>query len=370
MQPQPCSRIDLAELKAQIVKRIGAERSKRYFKLLNMLLSQKLSKKEFDNRCFNSLLGCENVALHNQFVRSILKNACQAKTPPPVHLPAAPPKLAPHPQNSREAGAVWSNGVLPSSPKKGRSVIRERKLKDRPSPLGPNGKVDHFPSSMGSEDNINNAENGEATPPCDYQRPLEREPAVARSSADEDPSLSFSRSPLLAPLGIPFCSASVGGSRKAVVPSAVGGGEVAGFYDSGVLSDTESLRKRMEQIAAAQGLGGVSVECANTMNTMLDLYLKRLIRSCVDLAGARNDPRKQHAQKQIQNQIQGGKVVNGMWPSNHMHMNMHGGNSSSESAQSSISLLDFKAAMELNPQQLGDDWPLLLEKISMHSFEE
>ncbi|THG07917.1 hypothetical protein TEA_021089 [Camellia sinensis var. sinensis] len=29
-----------------------------------------------------------------------------------------------------------------------------------------------------------------------------------------------------------------------------------------------------------------------------------------------------------------------------------------------ISLLDFKVAMELNPQQLGEDWPLLLEKIS------
>jgi hypothetical protein len=33
-------------------------------------------------------------------------------------------------------------------------------------------------------------------------------------------------------------------------------------------------------------------------------------------------------------------------------------------------MLDFKVAMELNPQQLGEDWPLLLEKICMHSFED
>ena len=418
MQPQQYSRIDLAELKGQLVKRIGAERSKRYFYYLNKLLSQKLSKREFDKFCCREL-GSENVSLHNQFIRSILKNACQAKTPPPVHVPG-PLKLGVQGANSspgredEQAGAVyssqnqnvpiWSNGVLPISPRKGRSGIRERKLKDRPSPLGPNGKVDSLlHPSMGLEDCgvKGSMENGDATP-CDYQRPVqhlqsvaempntEREVAVIRPiekprihSKDqaggvvidegeelEQSSLNLSRSPLLAPLGIPFCSASVGGARKATPVSSTG--EIASYYDSGGLSDTETLRKRMEQIAVAQGLGGVSTECANTMNSMLDVYLKRLIRSCVDLVGVRSTPeiKKQPAQKQ---QIQG-KIINGMWPSNHLHM--HSGNTSVEALQqgqrpqSSISLLDFKVAMELNPQQLGDDWPLLLEKISMHTFEE
>ncbi|KAJ0571057.1 putative transcriptional coactivator Hfi1/Transcriptional adapter 1 [Helianthus annuus] len=36
-----------------------------------------------------------------------------------------------------------------------------------------------------------------------------------------------------------------------------------------------------------------------------------------------------------------------------------------------VNLLDFRVAMELNRKQLGDDWPMLLEKICCtHDFEE
>ncbi|CAM8962221.1 unnamed protein product [Rhodiola kirilowii] len=35
-----------------------------------------------------------------------------------------------------------------------------------------------------------------------------------------------------------------------------------------------------------------------------------------------------------------------------------------------LSLLDFKVAMELNPHQLGEDWPSIFEKICMYSFED
>jgi hypothetical protein len=62
-----------------------------------------------------------------------------------------------------------------------------------------------------------------------------------------------------------------------------------------------------------------------------------------------------------------------MWSSNHLHMQSSGGPvevMQEQRPQGSISLLDFKVAMELNPQQLGEDWPLLLEKISMQAFEE
>lgn len=418
MQPQQLSRIDLGDLRAQLVKRIGAERSKRYFYFLNKLLSQKLSKKEFDKLC-HRVLGSENLPLHNHFILSILKNACQAKIPPPVHSsgPAKPGAQAANSSPSREDGheqsgnlfpnqnvPVWSNGVLPVSPRKGRSAIRERKLRDRPSPLGPNGKVDSVSHlSTGSEDGGSKIimENGDANP-FDYQRPMqhlqpvaelperERDGAVRRPTGkpqilskdqanfavtedgeevEQSNRLSFSKSPLLAPLGIPFYSASVGGARKAIPVGS--SSDFVGYYDSGGLSDTETLRNRMEQIAAAQGLGGVSMECANMLNNGLDVYLKKLIKSCVELVGARSalEPKKNAAQKQ---QIQG-KVINGMWPSNHSHM--QGSNGPLEVLQEqreqrSISLLDFKVAMELNPQQLGEDWPLLLEKICMQSFEE
>lgn len=405
MQPQQSSRIDVAELKVQIVKKIGAERARRYFYYLNRLLSQKLAKSEFDKLC-SRVLGRENVLLHNQFIRSILKNAFHAKTPPPFH-DAGPTNsiVEDGHEQSRAVTAIqtpnspiWSNGALPSW--KGRPV--NRKPRERPSPLGPNGKLDYGPQWVSVEDNGSKVliENGQLTP-CDYQRPVQPLQGVAelpenqmqvsvqqpkgtpRHSKDhtglaavEDGEeveqashLKFSRSRVIAPLGIPFCSSSVGGARKALtVPSS---DNMVSYFDSGGLFDTEILRKRMEQIAGAQGLGGVSMECANMLNNMLDVYLKRLIKSCVDLVGARskNEPKKHHPVKQpIQS-----KMVNGMWPSNHLHMQSSSGPIEVNPEQRllcSISLLDFKVAMELNPQQLGEDWPLLLEKICMQMFEE
>ncbi|MBA0564824.1 hypothetical protein Golob_009733 [Gossypium lobatum] len=255
---------------------------------------------------------------------------------------------------------------------------------------------------MGTEDNGNKLglENGDLTP-YDYQRPLQHPQAVAEQPEIEREGLvhstgkprvlskgqtegaivedgeeveqlnhiDFSRSPLLAPLGIPYCSASIGGAHKSLPVAS--SGDFISYYDSGGLYDTETLRKRMEQITAVQGLGGVSLECASMLNSMLDVYLKKLIGSCFDLVGSRStrELRKQSAHKQ---QLQG-KVVNGLWPSNHFHMQSGSGPTEvlqEQGQRCSISLLDFKVAMELNPQQLGEDWSLLLEKICMHSFEE
>ncbi|GMI92408.1 hypothetical protein like AT2G24530 [Hibiscus trionum] len=420
MQPQQGSRINLGELKAQIAKKIGPERSKRYFYNLSRFLSQKLSKSEFDKSCYR-LLGRENLPLHNQLIRATLKNACQAKTPPPVHEAGPAKSLIQNAKSYavRDGGheptgslvpiqnpnmAISSNGVLPmSSLQKARSGIHDRKLRDRPSPLGPNGKVESFSrQSLGTEDNGNKLglENGDLIP-YDYQRPLQHPQAVAEQPEIEREGLwpsigkprvlskgptkgavvkegeevkqanhiDFSRNPLLAPLGIPFCSASVGGAHKALPVAS--SGDFMSYYDSGSLYDTETLKKRMEQIAAVQGLGGVSLECASMLNNMLDVYLKRLIRSCVNLVGSRStrELRKHSAHAQ---QPQS-KLVNGFWPSNHLHMQSSSGPTEvlqEQGPRCSISLLDFKVAMELNPQQLGEDWSLLLEKICMHSFEE
>lgn len=124
----------------------------------------------------------------------------------------------------------------------------------------------------------------------------------------------------------------------------------------------------MEQIAATQGLGGVTLECANTLNNMVDIYLKRLIRSCVELVGARS--RSDKSKYPVQKQQIHGKLINGLWPSNHLHSQSGCGPVEEQRGVHSVSLLDFKVAMELNPQELGEDWPLLLEKISMQAFEE
>ncbi|XP_042488854.1 uncharacterized protein LOC122068997 [Macadamia integrifolia] len=428
MQPsQQHSRINLADLKAQIVKKLGPERSKLYFHYLNGLLSLKLSKGEFDKLCYRTV-GRENLPLHNQLIRSILKNVCHSKVPPSVNekevrksAVAAGKKSPPREDGYKQSGppptptqsqtpVIWSNGDVPANaPRKG---IRERKLKDRPSLLGPNGKVG-FPSqqSTNTDESIKVImENGDIYP-CDFQRPVYphqglaeqpendqevslqrpiKKPRIKRSQDDpvsvhskgqlelvvvedgeevERANISSSiRSPLTAPLGIPFCSASIGGARR---PLPVPSSSFASYYDSGGLSDTETLRKRMEQIAGTQGLVGVSTDSANLLNNGLDAYLKRLIRSCVELVGARSG--HEPSAKSVCKQQPQCKVINGVWPGNQSQMQSSCGPLEGTHEQRSccpISLLDFKVAMELNPQQLGEDWPLLLEKIGLHSVEE
>uniref|UniRef100_A0A1J3JC87 Transcriptional adapter 1 n=1 Tax=Noccaea caerulescens TaxID=107243 RepID=A0A1J3JC87_NOCCA len=404
MQRSQDQRIDLGELKSHVVKKIGVERSRRYFYYLSRFLSQKLTKSEFDKTCLR-LLGRENLSLHNQLIRSILRNASVAKSPPPPPVQEAKPSrqvpeqsgsLVPnHPQNDH----AWSNGVLPVSPRKVRSGIRDRKIRDRPSAaLASNGKVEHMlqhqpicrddnRGSVGMENGdlvhfdhhhhqrsgryvAADERDGEFLRPVGKPRiPNKDQVAATAAMRDDDENqeeqdrLNLSVSPLVAPLGIPF--------RRTVPVST--GGDVISCYDSGGLQDVEMLRKRMENIAVAQGLGGVSVECANTLNSMLDVYLKKLIKSCIDLVGARStngDPGKQSLDKQ-QSQSQN-KIVNGVvWPSNSLQIQTHNGPSDiTRDHHRSVSLLDFRIAMELNPQKLGEDWPILRERISMRSFEE
>ncbi|KAF8392855.1 hypothetical protein HHK36_021094 [Tetracentron sinense] len=435
MQPsQQNSRINLARVKSQIVKKLGTDRSKRYFYYLNRLLSQNLSKGEFDKLCYQ-MLGRENLPLHNLFISSILKNACHSKVPPPIHewevrkSTRADGKKSP----SREDGyqqngpcptpthapgpSIWSNGnVLPISPRNGRSGIRDRRLRDRLSPLGPNGK-EEFSShqSVTTNDCVTKVvmENGDLIP-CDLQRPVQnhqglaeqlvneqevmlhhftKNPQIKRSvdgavsvhsngqdevvvveeGDEEEQSNNFNstRSPLRAPLGIPFCLASIGGARRAIPVAS--SSTFAGSFDSGGLFDTETLRKHMEEIAGAQGLEGVSMDCSNLLNIGLDAYLKRLIGSCIELVGARAkygyEPTKHPSYKQQPH----GKLLNGVLPGHHLQMQSSGGpleGMQEQAIRCPISLLDFKVAMELNPQQLGEDWQLMQEKICMRSFEE
>lgn len=417
MPPQQGSRIDLGDLKVRILKRIGVEKSKHYFYYLNQFLGQKLSKNEFAKLCYR-LLGRENLPLHNELVKSVLKNAALAKTPPPKHE-AGPTKSLLHVtkdslciedgheqsgllyQNQNHSSSIWSNGVLAMSPRKGRSGIRDRKLKDLPSSLGLNGKIEisHPPRGGENSGSRNIMENGVLTP-HDYSRSVHHLHAVTElplkeglyqqsvdkvsagsknkmgagvedgEEVEKDRRLDFSRSPLLAPLGIPLFPASVGVAHKSLTMR--GSGELVKCHDFGGLFDTETLRRRMVHAVARQGLGGVSLECANVLNEKLDVYLKHLINSCIQVAGARSVqmPQRQYVPKQ---QISG-RIHNGKWPTdNHLNMQIASGlveGLDEKRTQSNISLNDFKVAMELNPHRFGEDWPLLLEKISMDSFVE
>ncbi|KAK1579068.1 hypothetical protein Q3G72_035300 [Acer saccharum] len=278
-------RINLAELKAQLAKRLGPDRSKLYFHYLNKLLSLKLSKVEFNKFCLR-VIGRENVKLHNKLIHSILENACKANVPP----------LA---STQDENGFEITSGGYDEQNGESRSGIS----------VGSDGDFSVVSSSHQSE--------------------------VLFVGDGKEP---FTRSSIQPPLGIPFCSDSVGGARQA--PHVARGGRCYSSYDTGRLLDTEMLKERMQEIVVAHGLEGVSVDCASLLNNGLHVYLKRLIKSSVELVGIRSghhdlmgsNVHKHHSYV---------KPVNGGFPGYDFH----------------ISLPDFKVAMGLKPQQLGEDWP-------------
>lgn len=422
--PRQHSRINLDELKAQIVKKLGPEGSKHYFYYLQRFLSLKLSKVEFNKLCLR-VLGRENIPLHNQFIRSILSNACCAKAPPPAshkddalkHVTLIGGQEIPsdgYQQNGSHIDMTQASGspglsnggdMLPVSPRKARSGFRDRRSADRRSALGPNGKTSFGPQLSAAT--RGKLENGDLNPPDigrsmqqvdDESENLVSHPAkmpVVRRSPDgsalvynkdqtelvvrNDGKEASARSPLRAPLGVPLCPVSTGGACRALPPAS--SSRLNGTFDDGALLDSHALRDRMEHIAVAQGLEGVSVDCANILNHGLDSYMKGLIRSCIELVGARsgheltkNNARKHHIPM---------KLMNGVKPGHQYHMPNSGAHQyqmqnsgahqyhmQEQKILSPISLQEFRVAMELNPQQLGEDWPLLLEKICTHAFEE
>ncbi|KAJ6831838.1 uncharacterized protein M6B38_346860 [Iris pallida] len=378
-------RVNLGDLKSQIYKRVGPDRAQQYLRHLNQLLSQKLSKPEF-NKLLLLTLGCENLHLHNQLVQSVFKNACQAKTPPPrpsLDAKAAGPKPLQPP--------VWSNEDVPLSLRRSWSGLGGRRIKDRPSPLGPNSQHLLPPH----EETVR--ENG-VMGSFDLKRPLQHgapaeQPAkrprradyssvglvetvdVGRERDDSERGNDLGLAkflPLQAPLGIPFWPPSIGGARRNLAPAASSFGNFGSCSGSGELSHTEDLRRRMERIAEGQGLGGVALDCANLLNNGLNAYLRRLIKSSIELLGTRSGRGQTKQQQAYKHQIHG-KPINGVWQGNHVHLQ---GDASPMDGltdlinRRSITMQDFTVAMELNPHQLGEDWPLLLEKICHHSFEE
>ncbi|KAI3455175.1 hypothetical protein Pfo_011838 [Paulownia fortunei] len=423
--PYQHSRINLDELKAQIVKKLGPEGSKQYFYYLHRFLSLKLSKVEFNKLCLR-ILGQENILLHNQFIRSILRNACSAKAPPSAshkddvlkhvtHVGGKEISSDGYQQNGSHISMTQASGspglsnggdMLPVSPRKARTVFRDRRSGDRRSALGPNGKASLAPQlSTASQSRDFNVilENGDLNPP-EIGRPVHHHQGLMQQSENESENLvhhpakmpvvrrspdgsapvyskdqtelvvrndgreASARSPLRAPLGVPLCPVSIGGARRALPPAS--SSRFIGTFNDGALLDSHTLREQMEHIAEAQGLEGVSVDCANILNHGLDSYMKGLIRSCIELVGARsgheftkNNAHKHHTHM---------KLINGVKPGHQYQMQNSGAHLEvqEQKIHCPISLQDFKVAMELNPRQLGEDWPLLLEKICTHAFEE
>ncbi|KAE9618664.1 hypothetical protein Lal_00047199 [Lupinus albus] len=339
MSKRNFARIDLAELKALIVRKVGYQKAEKYFNQLVKLFSSKINKTEFDKICIMTI-GKENIQLHNQLIKGILMNTCLAKTPPQ--------------RGSSKTGSILrekvSNGdVLPPSPRRRGSLpVRDHKFNTgRQNAAGPLGK----PQSLASEELISKTLVQQSATELNS---LGSRPPVSVEDGEEveqmagSPSIQ-SRSPVRAPLGI---SMNFGGGRKLLSNVSL----CNKYYEEtchscGHLPDSRSLKSRLEQKLEKEGLT-VSVDCVNVLNNALDSYLKRLIESYISLDRSRN-------KELIHGRLRTGS--NRLCPGRYMH---------TPTQSAGTSLLDFRVAMELNPQVLGPDWPIQFEKICMLASEE
>ncbi|KAG0466788.1 hypothetical protein HPP92_017748 [Vanilla planifolia] len=364
LPPAMPARVDLGELKFKLAKRLGPERARRYFSYLHRLLSQKLSKAEFDKLCFITL-GRENLSLHNQLIQSVIKNAFQAKRPPPQR------KILQREEVLKSVRPpVWFNGnILPKSPRKQRSGTQKSKL-------GPIERADVAVKENGDlccHDFKERQESQDSEQPfkCGQINSNGIQHLVVgedQGFTEKDGYLNLSQHPLHAPLGIPFFPASVGLTKRFLSRRGSSSTEsFISYIDSGELCHTEDLRKRMERIVKTHSLGGVTLDCADLLNNGLNAHLKRLIKSSMELAQARLG--NENLEHQIQKQKAHGMPIKGIQLGNPEHVHNDGHMDLKEKSSCLITLQDFTLAMRLNSWQTGEDAPVVLEKC-LRSFGE
>ncbi|KAI3808533.1 hypothetical protein L1987_24485 [Smallanthus sonchifolius] len=262
-----CSRIDTFELKLQMEKILGAQKSDKYFDLLTRYLSLKLGKSEFDKLCIR-LIGRENIRLHSELIWAILKNTTVSKTPPPKQVKRDNLLTFKDPNGGLQS---ICRDVFPQSPRKGRTQsFRERKFKDRPSPNGIDGE-DHMAEDFAMTRGI-------------------KPPIEVNSEQDALNRVGYRRITITAPFGVNIHS---NGTRKVSHNNLGSGYYTETCHYNGQFLSRSSLENRLKQKLKMEGLD-ISMDCVNLLNNGLDSYLKRVIKPSLELASSRFllEPRK------------------------------------------------------------------------------
>lgn len=266
-------RTDTLELKSQLEKKIGRAKTERYLHLLSRFLSLKISKLDFD-KLIVATVKKENISLHNALLRGIIKNVSSSN-------------------GVEEVEKKQLNGVksllcndLPKSPRKGRT--QRRFNKDCNGSKGKSQVTEVVSSSFKQQWSMEDGEEVDQFTRCWRSQPIE------------------------APFGV---------NLRGVIERRP---HVGTCHSSGELPDSVSLKKKLEE----EGLE-VSAGFASSLNAGLNVFLKRLIKPCLELAASRSS------------------------------------SSRGEVCSSSISMVDFQVAMELNPSILGENWSTKLEKIRL-----
>ncbi|XP_047313538.1 uncharacterized protein LOC124916816 [Impatiens glandulifera] len=241
--PLQYPRVDTLKLKVHIERKLGHEKSDKYFLLLKQYLTCKLSKSEFDCLCIR-VIGRDNICIHNHFVQAILRNTIVAESSP---------------KGIRSGLNLQSfcRDAFPLSPRKGRTPnLRDRKFRHRFSPLNPHGKS-HIAIC---EDSVSKFKK-------------QRNVNVTVTVTD---MLSERSRVIRAPFGISIKGKQM--KRKRKKKKILHGG-------SELLPDSISLKARLEEHLVMEGFT-ISMDCVNLLNCGLDVYLKRLILPSLELASS------------------------------------------------------------------------------------
>ncbi|KAK4262383.1 hypothetical protein QN277_027951 [Acacia crassicarpa] len=338
--------VDTLEQKLQIERRLGPAKAREYFNLLTRFLSLKINKCEFNKLCV-AIIGRDNVRLHNQLMRSIIKKACRSKLPPTGKGKIDGSLSVKIPNGNQKSDLQSLCRDLLQSPRKTRTpTLRDRRFRDRASPRGPLEKKlscvcgdsalkileQHCTADLYSVGSL---------PPLSADDEEE-------VNQDSGSPISYSWGPITAPLGIPTYRK---GAQKDFFNVAACSSVTSTCQNCGQLPDTNSLMKRLENKLEMEGLK-ISVDSANLLNKAVDAHLKRLIKPCLDLVVLKSVDKT------------GGQIQPGLnrWSNNRYVQKP------SETVPATIT--DFRTALELNPVILGEDWPLRFEKICLRESEE
>ncbi|TVU44905.1 hypothetical protein EJB05_04368, partial [Eragrostis curvula] len=238
------ARVDVAELKQRLEKRLGRQRACKYFAYLSRLLNLKLTKAEFDRLCL-ATIGKENIALHNSLIRGIISNALSGVPPP-----------------SRQAVTGQSGTTTAPS---GQCVGVALPVVGNVGAVMDSGDGELARERATAVGKVVSVEDGEEV------EQVRSAPCVQ------------SRSPISAPLGISMAGSSGVKMRRMDDP-------MPSCYDSGHLLDTGTLREGLQRRLHNDGIG-FSVQGVEALNRGLDEFLRRLIRPCMDLSRVRSSSR-------------------------------------------------------------------------------
>ncbi|KAK1433137.1 hypothetical protein QVD17_10043 [Tagetes erecta] len=298
------SRTDVFELKLHIEKRLGSQKSEKYFNLLTKFLSLKLTKTEFDKLCVG-LIGRENVRLHNELIIAVVKNATVS---PQKHVKTDGLTSLKVPANeTHPVTDLQSQCAFPQSPRKGRTPnLRERKFKDRTV-----GVAQHLvPTKVQQQESATELFSLGSKPPLEVN-------SVEDGEEVEQDAVSpgvYSRSPVKAPLGINIRSIE---KRKLHTNSLDSAYHTETCHYIGHLPATNSLKKRFNRSLQMEGLD-ISMDCVHLLNNGLDCFLTSIVKPGLELARSRSIKR------------------------------------SGPGTAFSTSMLDFQMTMDINPRIFGE----------------